>query len=119
MCEYCEKGKKFAESKNDKIHFEIYGKHLRFSGYIFHIFVGRDVLINYCPMCRKKGERVNIYDYEFFYEAYIKDFSEPSVSNYVLWIIMCIMTIPVDILTLPIQILGIIAWKIDLWKEDK
>lgn len=54
MCEYCEKGKKFAESKNDKIHFEIYGKHLRFSGYIFHIFVGRDVLINYCPMCRKK-----------------------------------------------------------------
>ena len=54
MCEYCEKGKRFAESKNDNIYFEICGKHLRVLGTVFRIFLGRDVLINYCPMCGRE-----------------------------------------------------------------
>lgn len=58
MCEYCEKGKRIEERKNDNMFFEIYGKHLRGIGDFFNTFrFGRDVLINYCPMCgRKLGE---------------------------------------------------------------
>ena len=54
MCEYCEKGKKFSEDKTDKIKFDIYGKHLRFFGKVLNFPIGRDVLINYCPMCGRK-----------------------------------------------------------------
>ncbi len=57
MCKYCEKEKKFAESKNDNIYFQIYEKHLRVIGKLFNSLFGRDILINYCPMCgRKLGE---------------------------------------------------------------
>ena len=52
MCEYCEKEKHIEENKNDNIFFYIYGKHLRLMGKIFNFNFGRDVLINYCPMCR-------------------------------------------------------------------
>lgn len=57
MCEYCEKEKSIEERENDNIHFEIYGKHLRVLGKVLSIPLGRDVIINYCPMCRKKVRR--------------------------------------------------------------
>lgn len=57
MCEYCEKEKHIEERGNDNIHFEIYGKHLRVIGKVLNIPLGRDVIINYCPMCRKKVRR--------------------------------------------------------------
>lgn len=54
MCEYCEKEKRIAEQKDDNIHLLIYGKHLKILGKIpmMHINFGRDIIINYCPMCR-------------------------------------------------------------------
>ena len=52
MCEYCEKEKRIEERENDNIHFEMYGKHLRVLGKVLNIPLGRDVIINYCPMCR-------------------------------------------------------------------
>ena len=54
MCEYCEKGKRIEERKDDKIYIKIYGKHLQVIGKIFSIPIGRDVIINFCPMCGKK-----------------------------------------------------------------
>ena len=54
MCEYCEKEKSIEERENDNIHFEIYGKHLRVLGKVLSIPLGRDVIINYCPMCGRK-----------------------------------------------------------------
>ena len=59
MCKYCEKGKKIEEVENDNIYFEIYGKHLRVIGKVLSIPLGRDVIIEYCPMCRKEARRVN------------------------------------------------------------
>ena len=56
MCEYCEKGKKIEEQENDNIHLEIYYKHLRIMGKIFSFNFGRDIIINYCPMCGRKLE---------------------------------------------------------------
>lgn len=57
MCEYCEKEKHIEEIIDDNIYLEIYGKHLRIIGKIFSVNFGRDMLINYCPMCgRKLGE---------------------------------------------------------------
>jgi hypothetical protein len=57
MCEYCEKGKRIEENKNDKTYFTICGKHLQVTGKLFSYYFGRDVIINYCPMCRKKVKR--------------------------------------------------------------
>ena len=54
MCEYCEEGKHIEENKNDNIFLIMYGKHLRAIGKIFIINFGRDIYINYCPMCGRK-----------------------------------------------------------------
>ena len=54
MCEFCEKEKHIEEIENDNIYFEIYGKHLRVIGKVLNIPFGRDVIINYCPMCGGK-----------------------------------------------------------------
>lgn len=57
MCEFCEKGKKIEEAENDNIYFEIYEKHLRVirvTGKVLKIPFGRDIIIEYCPMCRKE-----------------------------------------------------------------
>lgn len=54
MCKYCEKEKHIEEIKNDNIYFKIYGKHLQVVGALFNKLFGRDVIINYCPMCGKK-----------------------------------------------------------------
>ena len=58
MCKYCEKGKRIEELENDNIYFRIYGKHLRVIGKVLNIPLGRDVIIDYCPMCRKEAGRV-------------------------------------------------------------
>lgn len=52
MCKYCEKEKRIEEVENDNIYFQIYCKHLRVMGKLFNFSLGRDVIINYCPMCR-------------------------------------------------------------------
>ena len=54
MCKYCEKGKRIEEVENDNIYLEIYGKHLRVIGKVLNIPLGRDVIIKYCPMCRRR-----------------------------------------------------------------
>lgn len=56
MCEYCEKERIIEEQGNDNIHLLIYGKHLKILGKIpmMHINFGRDIIINYCPMCGSK-----------------------------------------------------------------
>lgn len=57
MCEYCEKEKHIEEREKDNIYFKIWGKHLQVIGKVFNIPLGRDVIINSCPMCgRKVGE---------------------------------------------------------------
>ena len=57
MCDYCEKEKRIQERPNDNIYHSIYYKHFRTVGKLLGIPLGRDVLINYCPMCgRKLGE---------------------------------------------------------------
>ena len=57
MCKYCEKGKYIKERAGDNIFFEIYGKHLRVIGRVLNIPLGRDIIIEYCPMCgRRLGE---------------------------------------------------------------
>lgn len=57
MCEYCEKEKHIEEREKDNIYFKIWGKHLQVIGKVFNIPLGRDVIINFCPMCgRKLGE---------------------------------------------------------------
>lgn len=54
------KKKKIEENENDNIYFSIIGEHLMLLGTLPKItsrYFGRDVLINYCPMCgRKLGE---------------------------------------------------------------
>ena len=58
MCKHCEKEKRIEEIIKDSIYLQIYGKHLRVIGKIYSINFGRDVLINYCPMCgRKLGDK--------------------------------------------------------------
>ena len=57
MCKYCEKGKYIEERAGDNIFLEIYGKHLRVIGRVLGIPLGRDIIIEYCPMCRKKVRR--------------------------------------------------------------
>lgn len=59
MCEYCEKERTIEEQENDNIHLSIYGKHLKILGKVpmMHINFGRDIIINFCPMCRKRVER--------------------------------------------------------------
>ncbi len=58
MCKYCEKEKRIEENEKDNIYFQIYGKHLRVIGNLFNFNFGRDILINYCPMCgRKLGDK--------------------------------------------------------------
>lgn len=57
MCEYCEKEKHIEERKEDNIYFKVWGKHLQVIGKVLSIPLGRDVIINYCPMCRKKVRR--------------------------------------------------------------
>lgn len=54
MCEYCEKEKRIEENENDNIYFNIYGRFLRVMGKVMNIPLGRQVKINYCPMCRGK-----------------------------------------------------------------
>lgn len=57
MCQYCEKEKRIEEVEGDNIHFKIWGKHLQVIGRVLSIPLGRDVIINYCPMCgRRIGE---------------------------------------------------------------
>ena len=57
MCEYCEKEKHIEEREKDNIYFKIWGKHLQVIRKVFNIRLGRDVIINFCPMCgRKVGE---------------------------------------------------------------
>lgn len=58
MCKYCEKGKYIEERAGDNIFLEIYGKHLRVIGRVLGIPLGRDIIIEYCPMCRKEAGRV-------------------------------------------------------------
>lgn len=58
MCEYCEKEKHIEERKKDNIYFKVWGKHLQVIGKVLNIPLGRDVIINYCPMCRKKVRRL-------------------------------------------------------------
>ena len=58
MCKYCEKEKKLEEVENDNIYFEIWGKHLQVTGKVLGIPLGRDIIIEYCPMCRKEVRRV-------------------------------------------------------------
>lgn len=54
MCEYCEKGKHIEERADDNIYFRIWGKHLQVT---VGIPLGRDIIIEYCPMCgRRLGE---------------------------------------------------------------
>lgn len=65
MCEYCEKGKKIEEAENDNIYFAIFGRFLRVHGRVLSIPLGRDVIIEYCPMCRKEVGRVTIREYIF------------------------------------------------------
>jgi len=57
MCEYCEKEKRIEENENDNIYFKVWGKHLQVIGKVLNIPLGRDVIINYCPMYRKKVRR--------------------------------------------------------------
>ena len=54
MCEYCEEAKHIEENENDNTFLLMYGKHLRIVGKLFNIPFGRDILINYCPMCGRK-----------------------------------------------------------------
>lgn len=57
MCEYCEKGKHIEERADDNIYFRIWGKHLQVTGRVLGIPLGRDIIIEYCPMCgRRLGE---------------------------------------------------------------
>lgn len=54
MCEYCNSKKNIEENKGDIIYLHIWGRHLRLIGKLFNIAFGRDLMINYCPMCGKK-----------------------------------------------------------------
>ena len=54
MCKYCEKGKYIVERAGDNIFLEIYGKHLRVIGRVLNIPLGRDILIEYCPVCGRR-----------------------------------------------------------------
>lgn len=78
MCEYCEKGKKIEEVGNDNIYFEIYGKHLRVIGKVLNIPIGRDIIIEYCPMCRKEAGRVIENYREIKFTEYVKHKGEPD-----------------------------------------
>lgn len=71
MCEYCEKGKRIEEAENDNIYFEIYGKHLRVIGKVLNIPLGRDIIIEYCPMCRKEAGRVKRHASGYWYQFII------------------------------------------------
>ena len=62
MCEYCEKGKKMTENEDDKLCFQIYYKHLRMYGKVLNMSIGRDIVINYCPMCGKRLGVINNVD---------------------------------------------------------
>ena len=59
MCKYCRNEPEIIEeNKNDRIYLEIWYRHLYIRGNLFKIPFGRDILINYCPMCGrdlKKG----------------------------------------------------------------
>ena len=81
MCKYCEKGKKIEEVENDNIYFYIYGKHLRVIGRVLNIPLGRDIIIEYCPMCRKEAGRVkHILDYGLELEN-VKENELPDKDN--------------------------------------
>ena len=54
MCEYCEKEKHIEKREKDNIYFKIWGKHLQVIGKVYNIPLGRDVIINFCPMCGRK-----------------------------------------------------------------
>lgn len=58
MCKYCKNEPEIIEeNENDRIYLEIWYKHLYIRGNLFSIPFGRDIIINFCPMCRKKFER--------------------------------------------------------------
>lgn len=81
MCKYCEKGKKIEEVENDNIYFYIYGKHLRVIGRVLNIPLGRDIIIEYCPMCRKEAWRLKyILDYGLELEN-VKENELPDKDN--------------------------------------
>ena len=71
MCKYCEKGKYIEERAGDNIFLEIYGKHLRVIGRVLGIPLGRDIIIEYCPMCRKEAGRVKRYASGYWYQFII------------------------------------------------
>ena len=100
MCKYCEKGKYIEERAGDNIFLEIYGKHLRVIGRVLGIPLGRDIIIEYCPMCRKEAGRVStekpierpiellrkiskeIYDNEFYIETAILSYQAQEEKTY-------------------------------------
>ena len=71
MCKYCEKGKYIEERAGDNIFLEIYGKHLRVIGRVLGIPLGRDIIIEYCQMCRKEDGRVKRYASGYWYQFII------------------------------------------------
>lgn len=78
MCKYCEKGKYIEERAGDNIFLEIYGKHLRVIGRVLGIPLGRDIIIEYCPMCRKEAGRVIENYREIKFTEYVKHKGEPD-----------------------------------------
>lgn len=81
MCKYCEKGKYIEERAGDNIFLEIYGKYLRVIGKVLGIPLGRDVIIEYCPMCRKEAGRLkHILDYGLELEN-VKENELPDKDN--------------------------------------
>ena len=57
-CKYCRNEEIIEENENDRIYIQIWHKHLYIRGNLFTVPFGRDILINYCPMCRKKVRRL-------------------------------------------------------------
>ena len=48
------KGKHIEERADDNIYFRIWGKHLQVTGRVLGIPLGRDIIIEYCPMCGRR-----------------------------------------------------------------
>ena len=55
MCKYCKNEPEIIEeNENDRIQLKIWYKHLYIRGILFSIPFGRDIIINFCPMCGRK-----------------------------------------------------------------
>ena len=54
-CKYCKNEPEIIEeNENDRIYLQVWYKHLYIRGHLFNIPFGRDILINYCPMCGRE-----------------------------------------------------------------